>query len=135
MSTTRRLLSISLLTAGLAVATALPASADHNVQALSAERGGACQLGEMVSPAGITIDGRVKKTTTVDGATTSFTCTFRLPEFVSADETFSGEEFVLPKKGLTTTEQICTSADGLFGEATIVVKGNGKATATCTIIP
>lgn len=135
-----RLLPTLLLAAGVTLVGSGTANADHLVQGATMDKHGNCTIGEIASGLGIGVDdGRVLNTKSTDGVLTSYTCQFKnFPTFVAdGDNDLLEEDFVLPKKGLTITGVPCstTGDDGLYGEATIRVKGNGHAKVTCLLSP
>ncbi|WP_346619046.1 hypothetical protein [Blastococcus montanus] len=132
----RRLVSTALAAAGLSVAFAAPAQADHIVDIVDVVDG-TCRLGGLASGVGVDVIGQVVQQKSRDGATTRYTCQFRgIPSYVSAEDSAYGEEFVMPRNGFTTTV-ICSAPAPGGGESysehgRLRVTPSGNATVQCS---
>lgn len=121
---------------------ATPAHADHVVELKTVDgRRGTCTIGGLHLGLNFNIDGTAKKVRTVDGVVTGYTCTFTVPRYVSDEDNVAEdgedygdfEEFRLPKSGLRIDRECWADRDGgLSGGGTMVIKGNGKGSITCT---
>ncbi|MCZ2848705.1 hypothetical protein O2W53_12060 [Modestobacter sp. VKM Ac-2978] len=129
----RRLFSAVLVGAGLSVALATPAQADHVLQIVTIEGEDTCKLGGTILGSGVDVYGRLVQRKVDDGVTTSYRCQFRgVSQYVSADGGV-GDGSDLPRNGLRLTVACWLMPDSeeesSFGSLRVTPSGN--ATVDC----
>lgn len=123
----RRLFSAVLVGAGLSVAVATPAQADHVLQIVTIAGEDTCRLGGTLLGTGVNVEGRLVQRKVEDGVTTSYRCQFR---GISPED---GEGFVMPRNGLRLTVPCWLEPgdDEAQSVGRLRVTPSGNATADC----
>ncbi|WP_164699973.1 hypothetical protein [Modestobacter sp. KNN46-3] len=123
----RRLFSAALVGAGLSIAVATPAHADHVLQIVTIDGEDTCRLGGTLLGSGVHEQGRLVQRKVEDGVTTSYRCQFR---GISAED---GEGFVMPRNGLRLTVPcwLMPDSEEESSSGSLRVTPSGNATVDC----
>jgi hypothetical protein len=129
----RRLFSAVLVGAGLSIAVATPAQADHVLQIVTIDGEDTCRLGGTILGSGVHVQGRLVQRKIEDGVTTSYRCQFRgVSKYVSTDGDL-GDGSDLPRNGLHRTVAcwLMPGDDEAQSVGRLRVTPSGNATVDC----